>query len=284
MESAVAPVRSKRIICTPSPFTKSNLLHLQEVGELQSIKPHISRRKGLLSFLFVIVTKGSGKLTYDGQEYAVSAGDCVFLDCRKEYSHYSSEDNLWHLKWMHFYGYNMNGIYEKYIERGGHPVFTPENDKTFTELLDDLINIAGSDDYIRDMKINEKITSILTLIMSESWHPENNSRVGSKKQSLHHVKQYLEEHYRERITLDSLSERFYINKFYLSRAFKEQFGITVLSCLEQIRITHAKQLLRFTQLTVEEIGREVGVEEPGYFNRVFKKIEGTTPGEYRKVW
>ena len=60
--------------------------------------------------------------------------------------------------------------------------------------------------------------------------------------------------------------------------------MTVLSYLEQIRITHAKQLLRFTQLTVEEIGRKIGIEEPGYFNRVFKKIEGNTPGEYRRVW
>ena len=47
-------VKSSRIIYTPSSFAKSNLLHLQEVGELQALKPHTSSRKGLLSFLFLL--------------------------------------------------------------------------------------------------------------------------------------------------------------------------------------------------------------------------------------
>lgn len=277
-------VKSRRIIYTPSNFAKINLLHLQEVGELQALKPHTSSRNNLISFLLFVVTNGSGKLFYDDREYSLNTGDCVFIDCRKTYSHSSSPDNLWNLKWIHFYGSNMNGIYEKYLERGGRPAFTPNDSNLFSNLLTDILNIAGSADYIRDMKINEKITSLLTLVMAESWHPENNMQIGSKKQSLQHVKAYLEEHYKEKITLDNLSERFFINKFYLTRVFKEQFGTTVLSYLDHVRITHAKQLLRFSAMTVEDIGREIGIDEPGYFNRVFKKVEGISPGEFRKMW
>lgn len=98
------------------------------------------------------------------------------------------------------------------------------------------------------------------------------------------MKAYLEEHYREQITLDMVAGQFYLNKFYLARSFKEQFGTTVLGYLNQIRITHAKQLLRFSGLTAETIGREVGIPEPGYFSRVFKKVEGVSPGEYRRMW
>ena len=155
------------------------------------------------------------------------------------------------MEWVHFYGPNMGGIYEKYVERGGQPVFCPETPNAFVKLLDELLYIAGSSDYIRDMHISEKLTSLLTLLMAESWHPENN---------------------------------FYINKFYLARIFKEQFGVTINSYLAQIRITHAKQLLRFSDLTVEQIGQTCGIEEPAYFARVFKKVEGTTPGEYRRMW
>ena len=75
--------------------------------------------------------------------------------------------------------------------------------------------------------------------MAESWHPENNFYIGSKKQSLQHVKDYLEQHYQEKIILDNLADKFYINKFYLARIFKEQFGVTINSYLAQIRITHA---------------------------------------------
>ncbi len=277
-------VESSRIIYTPSGFARANLLHLQEVGELRAIKPHTSSRKGLLSFLFFIVTQGAGSLFYDGQRYLLNPGDCVFIDCRRPYAQGSSEDRLWSLKWAHFYGSSMNGIYEKYVERGGRPVFAPKEPKAFTGLLTQLLTVAGTEDYIRDMRINEKLTGLLTLVMAESWHPEACPHTGVKKKTLQYVKAYLEEHYKERITLDHLASRFYLNKFYLARTFKEQFGATVLGCLDQIRITHAKQLLRFSDLTVEAVGREVGIGEPGYFSRVFKKVEGISPGEYRRMW
>lgn len=277
-------IESNRIIYTPSVFARNNLLYLQEVGQLRALKPHTSSRRGLISYLLFVVTDGSGKLVYNGQEYSLTVGNCVFIDCNNAYSHSSSSDNLWTLKWAHFYGSTMKGIYEKYIERGGQPVIISDNIDSIINLLDELLLIADSEDYIRDMRIHEKITSLLTLIMSESWHSENMTRTGSKRQSLQHVKTYLEEHYKERVTLDQLANQFYINKFYLSRMYKEQFGTTILSHLDHIRINHAKQLLRFSELTIAEIGHEVGIDEPGYFNRVFKKVEGLSPGEYRRLW
>lgn len=276
-------VNARRIIYTPSNFAKNNLLHLQETGELQALKPHTSSRRGLVSYLFLVVVEGSGTVEYDGVRYELSAGDCAFIDCRREYSHRSSQE-LWTLKWAHFYGPNMPGIYEKYVERGGRPVFCPENPRPCTELLDELYEIAGSADYIRDMHIFEKITGLLAFLMAESWHPELNVHTGSKRQSLQNVKDYLDHHYKERITLDGLSERFFINKFYLTRIFKEQFGTSINSYLAQVRVTHAKQLLRFSDLTVEQVGQQCGIEEPAYFNRVFKKVEGVAPGEYRRMW
>ena len=277
-------VQSNRIIYTPSAFARANLLHLQEAGELKALKPHTSSRENLFSFLFFLVTDGAGSLLYDGQSHCLQAGDCVFIDCRKPYAQGSSEENLWSLKWAHFYGSSMNGIYEKYVERGGRPAFTPQEPALFASLLDCLLAIAGTEDYIRDMRINEKLTGLLTLLMAESWHPEAGSHIGGKKKSLQYVKTYLEEHYREKITLDRLAGQFYLNKFYLARTFKEQCGATVLGYLEQVRITRAKQLLRFSDLTAEAVGQEVGIGEPGYFCRVFKKVEGISPGEYRRMW
>lgn len=277
-------VESNRIIYTPSGFARTNLLHLQEAGRLQALAPHTNSRKGLLSYLIFLVVSGCGNLVYDGQSYSLSPASCVFIDCRKAYSHCSSKEQPWNLKWVHFYAFNMNGIYEKYVARGGRPVFTPADPEAFSRILDNLYSLAESDDYIRDMKINEKITGLLTLIMAESWHPEGNIRTGLKTQSLQQVKAYLEEHYQERIDLDRLARRFYINKFYLTRVFREQFGTTVVSYLNQVRTTQAKRLLRFSDYGIETIGKKVGIEEPGYFSRVFKKIEGITPGEYRKMW
>lgn len=277
-------VRSNRILYTPSPFAKDYLAYLQEVGALQATKPHTSQRQGLKSFLFFIVNDGKGHLIYQGKEYPLKKGDCVFIDCRNSYSHTPDSEHLWSLQWAHFYGVSLPGIYDKYLERGGHPVFSPRDPAPYSDLLNQLLSVASSKDYILDMKINEKISGLLTLIMSESWHPETAPKPGLKKQSLSEIKDYLEEHSTEKISLDDLADRFYINKYYMTRMFKEQFGTTILSYVDHIRVSRAKHLLRFTNQTLEEIGHAVGIDEPGYFNRVFKKVEGVSPGEYRKLW
>lgn len=276
-------VHSNRIIYTPSPFARSSLLHLQEVGALQARQPHTSARKNLASYLFFLVERGSGILEYDGIRRTLQPGDCVFLDCRKPYLHRTGDD-LWNLRWVHFYGPNMGAIYKKYQERGGQTSFHAIQPEGFSALLQEIYTLAASDDYVRDMQIYGKLVELLTLLMEESWHPGDARIAHSKKQNLQEIKDYLDAHFTEKITLDALAERFYINKFYLTRVFKEQFGQSVTAYLVQLRITQAKRLLRFTDNSIESIAQECGLNDANYFSRLFKKIEGVPPGEYRKQW
>ena len=252
-----------------------------------------------MSFLCFVVLAGEGELSYEGQTYQLHSGDCVFIDCRKAYSHstgYSGGEgsndhttvenkstNLWSLQWCHFYAPSLPAVYEKYKERGGRPVFHSEDIASFTSLLTDLYNLASSSDYIRDMRINEKLGSLLTLLMEQSWHPESVT-VSRKRMELAAVKEYLDEHYTEKIMLEELAEKFFINKFYLSKIFKETYGTTVNNYLISKRITRAKQLLRFTDMTVDEVGVAVGMGDANYFSRMFRKVEGSSPREYRKQW
>ena len=277
-----ASVQSDRILYTPSLFARSALLNLQEVGSLKARSPHTSTRSGLTSYLYFLVLDGEGSLTYEGRQYHLKQGDCVFIDCQKPYSHSTSE-NLWSLAWCHFYGSSMMSIYEKYKERGGLPIFHPENSKVFVELLKQLYKLAGSSDYIRDMRINESLSTLLTLLMQESWNPDN-SAISKKRMELVSVKNYMDEHYVEKITLDDLEAQFFINKYYLLKIFKETYGVTISSYLISRRITRAKQLLRFTQMTIDEVGCAVGMDGAGYFSRMFKKSEGISPKKYRKQW
>ena len=277
-------VASNRILYTPSSFARTSLLHLQEIGDLEARKPHVSSRSNLASFLFFIVTKGAGELVYDGKKYKLSAGSLVFINCEKPYSHTTSEDNLWTLRWAHFYGAAMSLIYQKYCERGGRPAFTPSDSAPFFAVLDNLFSLASGSDYIRDMRINEELNRLCTLLMAESWHPEDQEDLPPKRSLVLPVKEYLDEHYPEKITLDGLAERFYINKYYLAKMFKEQYGQPINAYLLSVRITKAKQLLRFTDKPVEQIGLECGLGAAHYFSSKFKEVEGVPPSRYREQW
>lgn len=276
-------VSSNRILYTPSEFAKNNLLHLQETGTLQALSPHTNSRCGLQSYLFFVVKDGQGTLNYADCKYELTKGDCVFIDCNTSYSHTPS-DNLWTLSWVHFYGTNMSGIYQKYLERGGRPCFKSKSLEEYMLLLDHIYELAASTDYIKDMKICEKLTSLLTLLMADSWGNSPEKKHPAGKRNLQDVKNYIDLHFHEKIMLDELADKFFINKFYLTRIFKEQFDMSVSRYIMLQRITHAKKQLRFTDHSMEEIALECGLNDSNYFSRVFHKIEGISPGEYRRQW
>ena len=315
-------VQSSRILYTPSPFARSSLLHLQEVGSLTAIRPHTSKREKLQSYLCFMVEDGEGELVYEGKKYGLQTGDVVFIDCRKAYSHSTGNnynvDNsridsacenpfkkLWSLRWCHFYGPSMPAIYAKYCERGGLPVIRGADVSVdlacgadmgrrddvscgadvsqYAAILTDIYTLASSSDYIRDMRINGKLNDLLTLLMESSWHREAHTNA-PKKMEISRVKSFLDEHYKEKLSLESVASHFFIDKHYLARLFKEKYGVTLVTYLQQVRTTHAKQMLRFTDKSIEEIGLECGIGELNYFSRVFKKLEGVSPSEFRRVW
>lgn len=279
-------VDSKRIVYTASPFAKTSLLFLQETGSLTALKPHTSTRSKLASYLFFIVVDGQGSLEYGSKRISLSPGDCVFIDCTEPYSHITSK-NPWKLQWVHFNGETMPGIYGKYQERGGQPVFRPQNIEDYKNILDAIFSISASEDYLRDMKINEQLSSLLTKIMEMSWIPEAQAsmkRGTGREYSLQDIKAYLDANWNKKTVLDELAEMFYINKYYLARLFKNQYGSSILNYVMDQRITQAKKMLRFTDKQIEVIGRDCGFEDANYFTRMFKKVEGSSPSEYRKLW
>ena len=98
------------------------------------------------------------------------------------------------------------------------------------------------------------------------------------------MRAYIDQNYTSKISLESVANQFNVNKSYLLRLFKENTGLTVNNYILQKRILMAKNELRFSNKTMDVIAEECGLETANYFIRIFKKIEGMTPGEYRKRW
>ena len=128
-----------------------------------------------------------------GKRNALHSGDCVFIDCRKPYSHATSAD-LWTLQWCHFYGHTMPDIYKKVIRSAADSrFFIPRKMEELVEVMTDLYSAAGSDSYVRDMKINEILNRLLWILMKNSWHPEQGRAAHARKRmSMEKVKSYLD--------------------------------------------------------------------------------------------
>ncbi len=97
------------------------------------------------------------------------------------------------------------------------------------------------------------------------------------------VKDYVAKHYGEDITLAKITELVYVNGNYFSEMFKTNTGENFIDYLTRVRIDRAKILLKDVAVKTYEVGMLVGYADPNYFSKVFKKVVGITPSQYRNI-
>jgi len=271
---------SSRIIATPTGFAKDHFLFLQEVGAHQNTTAHISRRNSLNSYLFFIVTEGSGRIQYLGENHILKTGDCVFLDCNQKYEHESSQTSPWKLTWVHFYGLQAHMLYEYYLSHDGKSIFHPFDISVFLDILEKIYTAQTQNSGIKEIMIH----GYLTELISKALQANTSLHTDTLLTKIEEIQNDLSTHFQENISLDKLSEKYFISKYHLSREFKRITGYTIIHYLTNIRISHAKKLLRFSDHSLDSISKECGMSDANYFVKVFKNAEGMTPGEYRKKW
>jgi len=96
------------------------------------------------------------------------------------------------------------------------------------------------------------------------------------------IKKYIEEHYRQKISIAGICRDLYISESKLYSVSKAIFGMGASDYIRELRNSEAKKLLENTELSVSSIASEVGYDDNNYFIRIFKKMNGCTPAKYRK--
>jgi len=105
----------------------------------------------------------------------------------------------------------------------------------------------------------------------------------ARKQKIDTIYHYIEENYADcNLCLAKICDEFQMNQSYLSRTFKEIFGIGVLEFIHSQRILHAKELLKDSANNIDMIWEAVGYTNRRTFNRSFRKLENMSASEYRK--
>jgi len=100
---------------------------------------------------------------------------------------------------------------------------------------------------------------------------------------VHSMKQYIVANSHRELSLEILAKEAGLSPFYISKLFKEQVGIGYIDFLTECRIEKAKKMMGIAEYSLKEIAYEVGFNDPNYFSKVFKKVCGLAPTEYRKA-
>ena len=133
-------------------------------------------------------------------------------------------------------------------------------------------------------------SSLLQLLMifsrntsSDKILPESNEYVDEAHKIVSNAMVYINNNFREHISLDFLAEKFFISPSYFSKIFREISGNTFTDYLNGIRIKEAQRLIRETNLSIAQIAKKTGFNSSTHFGRIFKSYTGLSPLSYKKA-
>jgi len=185
----------------------------------------------------------------------------------------------------HFYSRNNSSI--KFLE-----IIQRNSSQKINNLLNEIVYLYENNQIGLKQQIDDLFIAISELIVQEQLSIDNNFmnlkvvKHDTKRElykSIIETKEYLNDNFKEKISLDIISRDVGISKYYLHRVFREINGNTPLEYLKNIRLEKAKNKLQYSKDSIFEIAFNCGFDTTSYFSNIFKKHIGLSPTQFRKT-
>ena len=269
----------------PILLNKTKLLPIYVVGMGgKQHQDHVIRRCGFQGYQLLYCNEGSGMLRAEGKDHLIQKGDAFFF--RPDIPHeYYPVDSPWLVKWIVFTGSAVENIMD-YLGFGNIEVFSLHNLEDFDIQVSALSDMFWCDDPDKEIKTSMLMYKLI-IKMGECLNntPQSSGMSQHEKyEKLSPVIELLKTHYQEDISLDDMAAVISVTTNHLCRLFHQVYDTTPLKYLTHLRLNMAKYYLSSPQnLKVKEVASAVGFHDASYFCAVFKKAEGMTPEDFRKI-
>ncbi len=231
----------------------------------------------------IYVVSGVLRFVIEGKTYLLSPGQCVLIP--RNTNHGYSNDEKEPAIYLEIKFSLLKSAFDKQISRRSIQV---SDSQLVGALFEQILEEYSTYDSRADSAAASYLLAILNILgENERYKSKEQFRffaASDYSQLSQKIIKYLEDHYHEDVSLDSLAKEMNRNKSHLCVAFKKDTQMTILDCLNTIRIRRAAELVVYSEYNLAQVARECGFASVSHFNRVFLKYVGITPGQCRRAY
>ena len=276
-------------MCYPKKNKNAILYEVNMTGHEIATSAYSLERKGYYNYLINFTLSGSGSLVYNGSSYTLKKGDLLFINCNDEHIFKTAGEN-WEFVYLHISGLGVQFLYDSFINATGN-VYKNYPHKKFlktTEKLHALLDKCEKNRFENGYQIfinDDILCSDISSLVYEALIDINKNLSALKYEipfALSKALEYIKDNYNKNVDLETVAKQACMSKFHFERTFKKYMKTTFYQYVKDLRFQNARWLLETTEMSLIDIAFAVGYSDIQALNKIFKKMLGVTPTEYRK--
>lgn len=233
-------------------------------------------------FIIHYILGGKGIFQVDGIIYHLKKGD-GFLICPGTVIYYQADlEDPWSYSWVGFHGLKAEAYLKQANLTAGNPVFRYDRDDFIKDCLEQMISTKS---LVKSREI--RLLGLLYIFLSQLIEISETGRFsgGSENRKETYIKkaiEFIEMNYSRKISISEISQHVGLDRSYLYSIFNEYLNTSPQEFLINYRMDKACELMQNASLSIGDVSRSIGYDDPLLFSKVFKKVKGQPPREYRK--
>ncbi|ANY69338.1 AraC family transcriptional regulator [Paenibacillus sp. BIHB 4019] len=245
------------------------------------LQENVIRPQGYL-YQWIQCVEGEGELIVEGKVYRVKEGMAMLLFQGVPHEYYAVSSS-WIVDWIVFDGHQVQSFLNRIAGISASGVYYVSRPEALLARIRNVLDIGQSNAGLKGIQCSGVMYSLLTDIVQYASVLPNHSAT-SLNFKLKPLFDYMEQNFRQPLTLEILAEVIDVTPQHLCTVFKKTTGIRIFQYIHSVRIKKSKELLlQHSQMQVKEIAYLSGFEDANYFCSVFKKLEQITPSQYRNI-